>query len=417
MGLKVYELGEFDTKSNVGVVTSTNTLIKYLKRTNLDIEYITYDHMPKKKVFIAYKFLSFLNRCFPRVVLTINIRNLWVTRAIQEMGKDAIIHIHSFILLPELLQSLRIPRKVILSFYGLHSGIIGVNDDTNPYYLRAIVDIPDIIIADELDRNILLDQVRKYSPGHEEILKKKLVLFPFIGIDDEVFNPTSVDTHGWYEHNLKKEGLIVFKGGAIENGRGDKVLIKTAEEILSKRKDIYFIWAGYFRRYPEKEQIVLKRALMKLSKKYPKNVFYMGKYRYSDLPFLLKGADVVPHFHIKEWDLLSTFGREAVMMGRYMLASNIGWYKDFLAKSKGLRVFDWQDDDKLIKESKDELIYLSDNIGETRKKGLENRTYALKYCSARVSAQQHKMIYEALANNESLPTTEELLSFAQKGVK
>lgn len=409
---KVYHIGEYDSRQNVGVVTSANTLIKYLRKLGIDIEYITYDNMPKKKVFMLYRLLSALN--FPRMRMTRNLNNLWAIRAIQEVDEGAILHLHSFTLLPHLLQSLNNPKGVILSYYGTHSGIIEVGGYTNPYYLRAILSIPDAVIVDEIDRNRLLERTRRYFPGNETLLEKRMAVFPFIGIDDEVFDPKKVKTHPWYKQNLHTDGLIVFKGGAIEKWKGDLVLVKIANEVLSKRKDIYFIWAGYFRTYPSKDQAILKKALMRLCERYPKNVFYIGKYLYTDLPSFLKGADVVPHFHKKEMNLLSTFGREATMMGRYMLASNIGWYRDLMDKSNGLSVFDWEDDNKLIQEAADELTYLADNLDEARNKGLENRMYASKYCSAKVSAQQHKIIYESLANNEAVPTTEELLSVARR---
>jgi glycosyltransferase involved in cell wall biosynthesis len=153
---------------------------------------------------------------------------------------------------------------------------------------------------------------------------------------------------------------------------------------------------------------------MQLCTKYPKNAFYIGKYNYSDLPALLKGADVIPHLFKLDGGGLSTFGREALMMGRYVLATNVGWYKDFIGDSNGFHILDWKDDNKLIQEAIDEFTYLADNLNETRNKGLTNRIYASKYCSAKVSAKQHLMIYKALSNNEPLPTTEELLSISRK---
>lgn len=409
---KVYEIGEYDSRRNVGVVTSTNTLIKYLRRLDIDLEYFTFDHMPNKKIFLLYRLLS--SRAFPHIRLTRNLMNLWAIRTIQDVDNGAILHIHSFTLLPHLLQSLNAPKGVVLSFYGTHSGIIEVEGHTNPYYLRAILNIPDVIIADELDRNRLLERVPRYFPDGDKILEKKLVMFPFIGIDEEIFDPVRVKPHPWYEQNIGKDGLVIFKGGAIDKQQGDPILIKLANELLSKRKDIYFIWAGYFRAYPREEQETIRNALKRLCEKYPKNAFYLGKYDHSDLPAFLKGADIVPHFQRKVASCLSTFGREAAMMGRYMLTANIGWYKDLMGGSDGMHIFYQEDDGTLIKEATHELTSLADNLVETRKKGLENRIYALKYCSARVSAQQHKRIYEALANNEQIPTTEDLLSIAQR---
>lgn len=414
---RIYHIGELDSRVNVGVVTAINPLVKYLKRLGLNIFYITSDNMPKFKYLGAYKSISNLNRYFPKIKLTTNLRNLWAIRAIQELDNEAMLHIHSFTLLPHLLQSLQIPRKVLLTYYGTHSGIIDVEGPTNPYYLRAILNVPDLIIVDETDRNVLLERAHIHIPNSERILRKKMVTFPFIGIDDEVFDPQKIEPHPWFRQNINGDGLVIYKGGAIESMKGDSLLIKIAKTILFKRKDIYFVWGGYFRKYPPKKQAILKTELKQLSEKYPKNAFYMGTYVHADLPSLLKGADVVPHFHERVSNCLSTFGREAVMMGRYMLATNIGWYRDLMNESKGLHVFEWKDDDKLIKKVTDELIYLVDNIDETRKKGLENRKYALKYCSARVSALQHKKIYEALANDDPIPTTEDLLSMVQKAGK
>jgi hypothetical protein len=411
---KVYELGELDSRSNVGVVTAITPLIKYLRKQNLNIEYLTYDRLPKKKVFWFYKFLSTLSLRSPSLGVSNNFRNLWAIRAIQEMGEEDILHIHSFTLLPHMLLSLKIPRNVIITYYGTHSGIIDVGGLTNPYYLRAILNIPDAIIIDETDRNFLLKRSRKYNADSEEILKRKMIMFPFIGIDDEVFDPKNIKPNPWFQKYINNDGLVIFKGGAIESMKGDSMLIKIADTVLSNRKDIYFIWGGYFRRYPPNEQAILKKELEQLCEKYPKNAFYLGTYSHTDLPSLLSRADVVPHFHNTVSNCLSTFGREATMMGRYILATNIGWYRDFFQTSNGLQVFDWDTEDKIIQKTKDQLIYLADNINETRKKGLENRKYALKYCSAKVSALQHKKIYEALANNEPIPTTEELLSLAQK---
>ncbi len=414
MPQKVYAIGELDSRSNVGVVTAINPLVKYLKRAGLDIEYLTYDRLPKKRVFKFYKSLSTLNLKFPRISVTRNFRNLWAIRAIQEVGKGDILHIHSFTLLPHLLQSLKIPRKVILTYYGTHSGIIDVEGPTNPYYLRAILNIPDTVIVDESDRNMLLERAHRHLPDNEELLRNKMIMFPFIGIDDEVFDPHKIHPHPWFEQNINKDGLIIFKGGAIESMKGDSILIKIAKEILSKRKNVYFVWGGYFRRYPPKQQAILEKELNRLCEKYPENAFYIGTYHHSVLPSLLSGADIVPHFHKKVSNILSTFGREATMMGRYVLATNIGWYRTLMTESNGMRVFDWEEDDALIKEASNELTYLADNVDETRKKGMENRTYALKYCSAKISAKQHMMIYKALANNQSMPNTEELLSIGKK---
>ncbi|UCE36849.1 MAG: glycosyltransferase family 4 protein [Thermoplasmata archaeon] len=414
---KIYELGEYDSRMNVGVVTAVNPLVKYLKRLDLDIEYITHDNMPKKGVFTYYKLLSNLNFHFPGLRLTRHFRNLWAIRAIQEIEKNAILHIQSFTLLPHLLQSLNIPKRVVLTYYGGHLGIIDDFGRTNPYYLRSILNIPDVVIADELDSTILHDRAKRYFPGNEEALKERMVIFPFIGIDSEVFDPNKVIPYSWDRQNIHKDGLIVFKGGAIERMKGDSTLIKIAKNVLSKRKDVTFVWGGYFHTYPAEKPEALKMELRGLCDKYPKNAFYMGRYELNELPSLLKGADVVPHFHKKIVDCLSTFGRESLMMGSYMMAANIGWYRNLMDKSKGLHVFEWADDDRLIKEATDELIYLADNIDETRKKGLENRKYAMKYCSAKVSALQHKMIYEALANDEPHPTTKELLSIAHNAGK
>ncbi len=411
---KVYEIGEFDSRSNVGVVTAANPLIKYLRKLGLDIVYLTYDNMPKKRVFPLYKLLSALGHNFHHVRLTRNFRNLWAIRAFQEVSKEDILHIHSFTLLPHLLQSLSIPRKVVLTYYGTHSGIIDVEDHTNPYYLQAILRIPDAVIADEPDTNLLLERASKHFPGNEETLKKKIVMFPFLGIDEEVFDPKKIDLHPWYRRNIEKRGLVIFKGGSIEAMKGDSILIRIAKKILSKRRDIYFVWGGYFRRYPPKEQAILRIQLKQLCEKHPKNAFYIGTYSHLALPSLLKGADVVPHFHKKVSNCLSTFGREATMMGRYMLASNVGWYRDLMGESNGMCVFNWEDDDTLIKDAIYKLTYIADNLDEARKKGLENRIYALKYCSAKVSAAQHLMIYKALANNEPMPTTGELLSISSK---
>jgi glycosyltransferase involved in cell wall biosynthesis len=412
MTSKVYEIGEFDSRRNVGVVTSTNTLIKYLRRLDIEIEYFTYDNMPKKKIFKLHRLLS--PRAFSRIKLTRDLVNYWAIRTFQEVGKEDILHIHNFGLLPHFLQSLNIPKKVVLTFYGTAFGIIGVENGTNPYYLRAILNIPDVIIVGEVDKDLLLEKARRYFPGNEKALKRKMAIFPHIGIDDEIFDPERVEPHKWYEPNINKEGLIVFKGGAISKWKGDSILIKIADEVLSKRKDIYFVWAGYFRSYPFEEQAALKSALMRLCKKYPKNAFYIGKYHYSDLPALLKGADVIPHLFKIDGGGLSTFGREALMMGRYVLATNVGWYKDFIGDSKGFHILDWKDDNKLIQEAIDEFTYLADNLNETRNRGSTNRIYAAKYCSAKVSAKQHLMIYKALSNNEPLPTTEELLSISRK---
>lgn len=410
---KVYEIGELDSRSNVGVVTAITPLIKYLRKQNLNIEYFTYDRLPKKKVFWFYKFLSTLSLRSPRLSVSSNFRNLWAIRAIQEISEDDILHIHSFTLLPQMLSSLKIPKNVIITYYGTHSGIIDVGGLTNPYYLRAILNIPDGIIIDETDRNFLLKRSRKYILDSEEILKRKMIMFPFIGIDDEVFDPKNTKPNPWYQNNINNDGLVIFKGGAIESMKGDSILIKIAETVLSQRKDIYFIWGGYFRGYPPNEQAILKKELMQLCERYPKNAFYMGTYSHTDLPSLLKRADVVPHFHNTVSNCLSTFGREATMMGRFILATNIGWYREFFGKSQGLKVFDWDTKDKIIKNTTDQLIYLADNINETRKKGMENRKYALKYCSAKVSALQHKSIYEAFANDKPIPTTEELLLIAK----
>jgi hypothetical protein len=414
MPQKVYAIGELDSRSNLGVVTAINPLVKYLKKAGLDIECLTYDRLPKKNVFKFYRSLSTLNIKFPSISVTRNFRNLWAIRAIQEVGEEDILHIHSFTLLPHLLQSLRVPRKVILTYYGTHTGIIDVDGPTNPYYLRAIFNIPDTVIVDESDRNMLLERAQKHLPNEVEQMRSKMILFPFIGIDDEVFDPDRIESHPWYRQNINKDGLIVFKGGAIESMKGDSILIKIAKEILSKRKNVYFVWGGYFRRYPPKQQAILEKELKRLCEKYPKNTFYLGTYQHSELPSFLNGADVVPHFHKKVSNILSTFGREATMMGRYVLATNIGWYKTLMSESKGLRVFDWGDDNTLIKEVSNELTYLADNVDETRKKGMENRTHALKYCSAKISAKQHMVIYKALANNEAMPTTEELLSISRK---
>ena len=411
---RIYHIGEFDSRINVGVVTAANPLVKYLKRMGLNVHYITFDNLPKIKGLKVYKFISSLNQYFPRIKLTRYLRNLWAIRAIQELDKEAMLHIHSFTLLPQLLQSQVIPKKVLLTFYGGHFGIVDVFGNTNPYYLRTILNIPDVIIIDDFDRGMLLEKVHAHFPDYEEVIKKKMVKFPFLGVDEEVFNSKNRTPHLWYKQNIHKDGLVIFKGGSIEAVKGDSLLIEIAERILSRRKDIYFVWGGYFRSYPRDEQAALRAEMESLCKKYPGNAFYMGKYENNQLPSLLKGADVIPHFHMKKVSCISTFGREALMMGNYMLISNIGWYRDFLGESKGIRFFEWDDDEKIVKNALDELIYLADNLEETRKKGPENRKYALKYCSANISAQQHKMIYEALANDEAMPTTEELLSIAQK---
>ncbi len=412
MPLKVYEIGEFDSRQNIGVVTAANNMIKYLQRLDIEVEYITFDNMPHKKIFLAYKLLS-IPYNFGKIRFGRHLRNLWAIRALQEVGDDDILHIHSFTLLPHLLQSLNTPKGVVLTFYGTHRGIINVKGYTNPYYLRAMLEIPDVIIADKLDSELLIDRAGTYLPGNVSNLKKKILTFPYIGIDEEVFDPEKVEPHRWYNKNLDKEGLVIFKGGAIEKLKSDHLLIKIADNILSRRRDVYFVWAGYFRRYPPKDQAELKAALDKLCKKYPKNVFYIGTYDYSYLPSLLKGADVIPYLRGEFGSGgLSTFAKESAMMGKYILASNIGWYSEFMGGSSGIDIVDWGPDNKIINEVTNKLMHLADNRDEAKRKGRESRAYALRYGSAKVSAKQHKMIYEAMGRGDTLPSTEELLKMA-----
>lgn len=398
---KVYIIGDYDSRKIGGVITGINTLVTALeKHTNIDLAYITHDKNPYMNLKISKHFFKF-------PILSGIYSQYWINRVMRSIPEDAIIHFNVFRVLPRFLDSLKVPQKVILSHLGWYAGIIE-EGFVNPYYLKALITLPDIIICDNFEKHVLLDKSALHlGKRYCDILDEKSIVFPPLGVDSDVFDPNIHKPSAFY-NKLDNDKLVVFKGGAIADIRGDGIIIKAAERILSKRDDVYFCWSGYlsFRCEADKN---IPDLLSKLQKRYPKNVFYLGKYDYNHLPRLLKGADVVPILHAKCLDGLGMFGMESLMMGKFCLASNIGWYKLLLRDCRGVHFLDREEDEGFISEVIDIIEYCADNIDEIRTRGKDSRKYALELLSAEIAAKRHERIYKSVVENSPLPSTEEIL--------
>ena len=412
MNSKIVIFGNFSKRQNRGVPQAVNTLARHLhKHGRKDIEYITHETLVPtltgrmlRKILLLWKtppknrllslFYAIPYSIWPFVAL----------RTLASSTRDLILHVQSLTVFPALMQSKIVPRKLILTYHGYHVNILE-EDYTNPYSLKVLLGVPDVIIADDFDRKVLVERGNRHFK--ELTIRKKICVFPHAGVDEEIFNPDKAYEHRTYKALRNKEKvLIVLKTGCLGQLKGDFLIMKAAKDLLRKRKDIVFMWAGYFRKESDRKKF--GDLFLSLRNTYPHNVMYIGQYGHQEAPSILKGADVYLGFHTKKECSLSLSEKEAMMMGKYVVAKNIGWYERILEGCSGLHVIKKPHAnaiDALVKE----LDYLADNHDYSKKAGIESRKFALEHFCGNVTARRHMKVYDAVMNDLDLPSSSELL--------
>jgi len=120
--------------------------------------------------------------------------------------------------------------------------------------------------------------------------------------------------------SMKKYKYTILYAGKLSLGKGADLLINTAQEIIKKKKDILFIFAG--------------TTLYPIKKMDSKQLLFLGQINYSQLLELMDRIDIVcvP----SRWpEPLSRVAIEAFSLAKPVLASNVGGLKELVSQKNG----------------------------------------------------------------------------------
>jgi len=227
------------------------------------------------------------------------------------------------------------------------------------------------LMADSIHIIALTHMLKKRICDVFNISEDKITVIPN-GVNLGVFSPNQ-------EYNIKTEkikrelhisGKVVMYAGAMDKVNGMLDIATIIREIIREYPDIGFVFIG---RGPEENKLVL------LSRKYPKNIKFLGVIPYEEMPVYYQMADVfiIPRPSTMLAETITPLKLlEAMAMEKPVLGSNVGGIAEIIKHGENGYLYEKGNMESFKKTLLEVLDADNTQIGKNaRKTVVENYTW------------------------------------------
>jgi len=237
----------------------------------------------------------------------------------------------------------------------------------------------DVLICPSMSvKNFILDEIREVDENNLKLV--------YNGIDCSIFDKIQPQEDSIRKkYNIKSRTKLVCFVGRVIKPKGVETLIRSIPSVLSKYRDVAFIFIGP----------IIDKGLIELYKHivpsdYTDNIIFTNRINREDVYSLLKISDILVHPSL--YEVLPTTILEAMASKKPVIASDISPHKELISNCKNGFLFETNNYEDLA----DKILELLFDSAKSKKMGIKGHEIVSEHFSLNKNCEESLKIYNSL---------------------